>query len=66
LGGESIEWILGDNNRLTVELPAGASGELRVWFAGNPLWRISDAISLITLFALGGHLIRKRKNATLA
>lgn len=66
LAGQELTIARGSNNRIRIDIPAGASGELRVWFAGNPLWRISDAVSLITLFALGGHLIRKRKNATLA
>ena len=46
LNGEEIPWALGESNRLTVLLPAGAQGELRVWFAGKTVWRIADVASL--------------------
>ena len=53
LNGERIDWTLGDNNRLTVHLPAGAEGELHVWFEGKSYWRIADVVSLLTLIGLG-------------
>ena len=46
--GQPMAVGLGENNRLTVQLPAGTSGILRVWFMGKSYWRIFDAISLIT------------------
>ena len=52
LNGEEIGWTLGENNRLTVELEAGAQGTLRVWFAGKAAWRIADGVSLLTALAL--------------
>ena len=52
LNGEEIAWTLGENNRLTVAVPAGTGGELRVWFEGNPLWRLAEAASLATLLGL--------------
>ena len=52
LCGEEIAWTVGDNNRLSIELPAGAQGELRVWFAGKALWRAAEAVSLLTLLGL--------------
>ena len=52
LDGEEIAWTLGENNRLTVSLPAGSGGELRVWFAGKALWRAAEAVSLIAALAL--------------
>jgi len=48
IDGRDAEWTLGENNRLTVLLPAGTRGELRVWFAGKTSWRMAEAISLAT------------------
>lgn len=62
MNGERLGWTLGDNNRLTVQIPAGASGSLRIWFAGKPIWRIADAVSLATAIALCAYLLRRRKN----
>ena len=52
IDGQEAQWVTGENNRLTVLLPAGAAGELRVCFAGKLLWRIADGISLLMAFAL--------------
>ena len=52
LDGKALDWTLGDNNRLTVALPAGMQGELRVWFAGKAVWRAGDIISLAAALAL--------------
>ena len=56
---------LGDNNRLTVSLPAGTSGTLRVWYEGKAIWRVFDAVSLVTALALVAGWLRGRekKNA---
>lgn len=59
LDGEDVAWTLGENNRLTVQIPAGAQGELRVWFAGKPLWRAAEAVSLLA--ALGLILLSGRR-----
>ena len=64
--GERMEVGPGDNNRLTVRLPAGTSGTLRVWFAGRALWRICDAVSLAALLALLAGAIRARRRAARA
>ena len=58
--GREMETGLGENNRLTVRLPAGTRGMLRVWFAGKTVWRIADAVSLGTLLGLCLH---RRRNA---
>ena len=52
LGGERLETGLGENNRLTVTIPEGSSGTLRVRFAGKAIWRVGDAISALTALAL--------------
>jgi len=67
LEGNELSWVRGENNRIQVELPAGARGELEIRFVGKPIWRISDAISLCTLLALiAGGAVRcaKRRRAS--
>ena len=54
---------LGDNNRLTVSLPAGTSGALRVWYEGKAIWRVYDAISLATALVLAAGAVYRRKRA---
>ena len=63
--GQQMDWTLGDNNRLTVLLPAGTHGELRVWFEGERVWRVCDAVSLAALLALlaCAGVKRRRMNA---
>lgn len=63
LDGEALSWSRGDNNRLTLTLPAGARGELRVWFAGKALWRAADAVSLATAVWLLLWTARRRRRA---
>jgi len=61
LDGREVSWALGENNRLTVSVPAGASGLLRVWFAGENIWRAADAVSLVTLLGLAAWCLRRRR-----
>ena len=61
--GQAMETGLGENNRLTVRLDAGTQGTLRVWFAGKAVWRIADAVSLVTLAALLGLCLYRRRKA---
>ena len=61
LDGEALSWTLGGNNRLTLSLPAGAHGTLRVWFAGKTAWRVADAISLLAALGLGAVVLRRRR-----
>ena len=60
LDGREVFWALGENNRLTVSVPAGAGGLLRVWFAGENIWRAADAVSLVTLLGLAAWCLRRR------
>jgi len=66
LNGKELDWTLGDNNRLTVTLPAGAQGEVRVWFAGKAVWRAADAVSLAAALALCVLCVRRRRAASRA
>ena len=62
LSGEEIDWTLGENNRLSVPLPAGTQGELRVWFAGKTIWRAAEAVSLLAALGLLVICAGKRRN----
>ena len=61
LNGKDIDWTRGENNRLTVDIPAGTQGEIRIWFAGNMLWRAADLVSLISALGLGISALQKKK-----
>ena len=63
--GREMAVGLGENNRLTVHLPAGTEGTLRIWFAGKGYWRFFDAVSLAALAGLLIHTAveKKRKKA---
>jgi len=61
LNGERIDWLRGENNRLSVELPAGTQGELCIWFEGKAIWRVTDMISLATALCLLGLWMKKKR-----
>lgn len=61
LNGVEIPWTLGENNRLTVSLAPGESGELRIWFAGKTAWRVADGVSLAAAIGLALTAGRRRK-----
>lgn len=61
LDGKPLEWTAGADNRLTVGLPAGAQGALRVYFAGKPVWRAADAVSLLTALVLALTAIKRKR-----
>lgn len=61
IDGEETAYFAGEKQRLTVHLPAGTEGELRVWFAGKTLWKIADGVSLISMLAMAAYVIRKKK-----
>lgn len=66
LDGERIPWICGGgNNCLTIPLPAGAQGELRVWYEGKTNWKVLDGLSAVSALGLAAHVFigRKRKRA---
>jgi len=60
--GRDVTLGIGENNRLTAALPAGTQGSLAVWYAGKPLWRFADGVSLVTLLCLAVFSILCRMN----
>jgi len=61
LNGERIGWTRGENNRLAVDIPADTQGTLRIWYEGDVLWRVTDALSLITAICILGLWLKKRR-----
>lgn len=59
--GREIAVERGSNNRVSVVLPAGTSGVLKIWFAGKWWWRVGDAVSAAALALLAWSGARKRK-----
>ena len=59
--GREIAVERGSNNRVSVVLPAGTSGALKIWFAGKGWWRVGDAVSAAALALLAWSGARKRK-----
>ena len=52
MDGREIAVERGSNNRVSVVLPAGTSGALKIWFAGKWWWRVGDAVSAAALIGL--------------
>jgi len=63
--GKETAYSVGEKNRLTVHLPAGTQGHLRVRFVGKTLWRIADGVSLVSMLALAAYVIKKHRAAAL-
>ena len=61
--GQNVEVALNQaqNNRLDIHLSAGTRGTLRVRFAGKTWWRLTDAVSLLTLIGLFMERRKERK-----
>ncbi len=61
LNGKRLPVREGSEGRLTVQLPVGAAGNLRVWFAGKRIWRVADGVSLVTWLAVCAYGVWTRK-----
>ncbi|MCR5716461.1 MAG: hypothetical protein K6G23_06435, partial [Lachnospiraceae bacterium] len=59
-GGEELQVDASDTGRVRVWLPAGYEGEAVVFFRAQPLWRVADLLSLLTLFTVSIWGIRER------
>lgn len=60
MNGQELTWSLGENQRLVAHVPAGASGEMKVWFAGKTIWRAAEAVSLAAAVALAWLSVRRK------
>lgn len=56
---KSLKTYAGENNRVTVEVPAGYSGTLRVSFEEYWYWRAAEICSLITFVVITSYFIKK-------
>lgn len=61
LNNQPIDWTLGENNRLTVSLPVGTQGTLRVEYAGKAVWRAMDVISAASALGLAAYVLMRKK-----
>lgn len=63
LGNKPIETYRGNENRLTMTIPAGINDTVKVGFTGNPVWLAGDiagCLALLFLIAYGG--IRRKRD----
>ena len=56
---KSLKTYAGENNSVTVEVPAGYSGTLRVSFEEYWYWRAAEICSLITFVVITSYFIKK-------
>ena len=61
LNGERMNWRLGENNRLTVDLSAGSLGVLEIHYAGKTIWKVMDILSACAALTLGGWVWHRKK-----
>ena len=59
--GEKVESYRGAENRLMAKLPFNADGCLRIKYTGRKIWRLGEAVGLITFLVLIAVLCVSRK-----
>ena len=64
LDGERVEWTCGENNRLTIDVPAGTQGTLRVWYEGKTIWSIMDGVSAVSALGLAAWVLTRKKRGS--
>lgn len=60
LDGEEVYWYRGENNRLTVAVPAGTDAQLEARYEGNRLFRLADGVSVLFAAAMAVFSLRRR------
>ena len=60
-GGKKLKAFRADNKKLAVEIPAGYSGEIKIWFREPLFWRLSELISLAALVCIVAEYKKLRK-----
>ncbi len=63
LNGKELSLSRSKGGKLQVLLPLGADGMLRVRFAGSRIWRIADAVSLLTAVTWAGSVFFRLNKA---
>lgn len=63
IDGKAAEILRGENNRIALTIPAQTSGELLIRFAGKPVWRLGEAVSLLTALAMIADTLFRKKRA---
>lgn len=59
--GEELNCYAGDNFEVTVDIPAGFDGAVRVQFESPWYWRAGETVTLATLIILAVFLVRRQK-----
>lgn len=59
--GEAMEVCAGENNTVRVLVPAGFEGDVHVEFVSPVYWRISEAVSVVTVIGLAALWWRSRR-----
>ena len=52
LNNEEITYTQGHNGCISLSIPANASGEIRIWFAGKKIWHLGDVVSICSVIML--------------
>lgn len=60
IDGKEIALAQSVSGKLRIILPVGTAGDLRVRFIGKPVWRIANAVSLLTILISIVIALRKR------
>ncbi len=62
--GEELDCYAGENFEVTVNIPAGFSGNVKVEFESPWYWRAGEAVSMLTLLAMAGNFVWRRRKKT--
>ena len=60
--GNKLECLRGTNDVLSIAVPSGYSGTVKIRYKGLAFWKISDIISLMSLLIIIAYVILKKKN----
>ena len=50
---ESIEHVTGENARISLSVPAGFKGTIRIYYKEPLLWRMFELVSLASVIGVG-------------
>lgn len=61
-GSRELALARGENNRIRVQIPAGFSGKVYIRYQVPPAWRLSEAISCMTICMMVWVYVRSKKD----